>query len=148
MTLNPATRSPARTLGLAGLIPFVALTAALLSGIGPPTVVAHAQVAYAATIVSFIGALHWGLVMRDGSADGTVAWRTLGWGVLPSLLAWCALMLPAGQGLLLLAVVVPACLWMDVLLARALSLEAWFVRLRMLLSAVVTLCLLLSARAV
>ena len=44
--------------------------------------VALAQLAYAATIVSFIGALHWGLAMRDATLDRAALWQALGWGVL------------------------------------------------------------------
>lgn len=147
MTLNVAARHPARLLGLAGLIPFVGLTVAIHALEAQRTSLAQAQLAYGATIVSFIGALHWGLAMRDAGLDATAQWRALGWGVMPSLFAWCALLLPLPIGLWLLAAVVPACWWMDVRLSRALSLEPWFMQLRTLLSAIVTVCLLLSALA-
>lgn len=145
MTLNVAARRPARVLGLAGLIPFVALTVALYAE-GPRDRIALAQLAYGATIVSFIGALHWGLAMRERKLDETAQWRALGWGVVPSLVAWCALLLPLPAGLWLLAALVPVCGWMDARLSRELSLESWFMRLRTLLSGAVTLCLVLSAR--
>lgn len=145
--LNHHARKPARILGLAGALPFVSLTVALHAGHLPKEWVAHAQIAYAATIVSFIGALHWGLAMRADALDERAQWRALGWGVMPSLIAWGALMLPARSGLYLLAGLVPLCGWMDLRLARALGLESWFVELRTVLTVVVTLCLALSAFA-
>lgn len=147
MTLNVAARHPARLLGLAGLIPFVGMTVAIHALDAQRASLVHAQLAYGATIVSFIGALHWGLAMRDAALDATAQWRALGWGVMPSLVAWCALLLPLPTGLWVLAALVPACWWMDALLSRALSLEPWFMQLRTLLSAIVTICLLLSALA-
>lgn len=76
--LNPLARAPARVLGLAGLIPFVGLTVAMYVDAAPRGWIALAQLAYAATIVSFIGALHWGLAMRDATLDRAALWQALG----------------------------------------------------------------------
>lgn len=73
--------------------------------------------------------------------------QTLGWGVLPSLLAWLALLVPLGTGFWLLCAAVPACWWMDARLARTLTLEPWYLQLRTLLSVIVTICLAASALA-
>lgn len=148
MTLNPQARRPARVLGLAGLIPFVGLTLALLAGFDAPRTLALSQLAYAATILSFVGALHWGLALAAPQLDEAAQWRALGWGVLPALIAWCALLVPLPTGLWLMAALVPACAWMDAQLARQLGLAPWYLRLRLLLSAVVAPCLALSALAV
>jgi hypothetical protein len=145
--LNPHARSPARALGLAGLIPFVGLTVAMHAGHWPQGLVALAQLAYGATIVSFIGALHWGLAMRDPTLNRSALWRALGWGVMPSLLAWLALLAPLETGLWMLCATVPACWWMDARLSGTLALERWYMQLRTLLSAVVTVCLGASALA-
>ena len=45
------------------------------------------QVTYAATVLAFLGAPHWGYAMAVGSV-GT--FRMI-WGVIPSLVAWSAL---------------------------------------------------------
>lgn len=67
---------------------------------------------YGACIASFLGALHWGrAVARDGLAAGYV------WSVLPSLLAWLALLLTVRGGLLL-AVLLVLCLGVDALAMR------------------------------
>lgn len=97
----PGLSSWARGLGYAGLMPFFAL--ALLSLFAGSTLVAwatDAMLAYGATILSFIGALHWtrGLQAQDA---GTAA-RLLSVSVTPALLGWIALLLPAHAGLALL----------------------------------------------
>ena len=76
----------ARLLGFGGLIPFVGL--ALASWIAPPAYqpeLVRSLVAYAATIASFVGALHWGAAMHRSDLNTTAA---LAWGVVPSLVAW------------------------------------------------------------
>ncbi len=47
----------------------------------------------------------------------------------------------------MLCATVPACWWMDARLSGALALERWYLQLRTLLSAVVTVCLGASALA-
>ena len=68
MTADPAGPSLwARRLGFGGLIPFVGLAAALwLAPAGGWPLAAMALLGYGATISSFLGAIHWGLSMRDG----------------------------------------------------------------------------------
>lgn len=89
-------------LGYAGVLPFVACVVgiALLDG-ASRDFAARALLAYGAVILSFLGAVHWGFVLR---APGGRAVARLVAGVLPSLVAWAALLLPTGRGLTLLAV--------------------------------------------
>jgi hypothetical protein len=57
----------ARCLGFGGLIPFVGLAATLwLVPSASQPLWAAALLGYGATICSFLGAIHWGLTMRDG----------------------------------------------------------------------------------
>jgi len=92
----------AAALGYAGLLPFAAaaLGTALLDG-AARDLAARALLAYGAVILSFLGAVHWGLMLRAGT---TAAARPLVVGVLPSLAAWCALLLEVRHGLVLLVV--------------------------------------------
>jgi hypothetical protein len=95
--------APARLLGPAGLIPFAALSIGIWAGIpgaGP------ALAAYGATILAFLGAVHWGLALAAPAAERGADWGRLGLGVVPSLLAWVALLLPLPAGLGLLAVAI------------------------------------------
>jgi len=95
------------------MIPFAALTpigAEALGGVeelkqvpGLECVLARSselQRTYAATIVSFLGAVHWGTALAQPPVGGSparfVSLRYL-WGVSPSLLAWGSLALPEGE---------------------------------------------------
>lgn len=81
-----------------------------------------ALLAYGATIVSFLGAIHWGLVMREASVPSQLS---LLWGVVPSLLAWVALLLQETQGLVAIALLLWACLAVDRVLYPRHRLRAW-----------------------
>jgi hypothetical protein len=83
-----------RTLGYAGLIPFVACAVAMLALPEPETrrLVERTVLGYGAVILSFLGGVHWGLVLR-GSPGRAPA--LLAVGVLPSLVGWVALLLPS-----------------------------------------------------
>lgn len=124
--MSEATAGPsawARRLGFGGLIPFVGLAAALW--LVPPVDRALAGMAllgYGATIVSFLGGIHWGLAMREGLAQPM---PSLLWGVVPSLLGWAALLLGQAPGLVLLAALLWACSGVDAALYPRYRLQAW-----------------------
>ena len=88
-------------LGYGGLLPF------LLPALIAPFDAAHGSVwleiqrAYGAIILSFVGALHWAFAMQPGIADDD-RHRHFIWSVVPALIGWLALILPAFTGLLLL----------------------------------------------
>jgi len=94
--------SGASALGYGGLVPFVAavLGIALLEG-EARAYAARALLAYGAVILSFLGAVHWGLLLTRSLPDVPVR---LFAGVLPSLAGWIALLLPERYGLALLVV--------------------------------------------
>jgi hypothetical protein len=138
--LEAALPPGAATLGHAGLLPFIAgvLGIALLDG-EPRAFAARALVAYGAVILSFLGAVHWGLVLARSTSSAA---RHLIVGVLPSLAGWVALLLPVRYGLALLVAAFGA-LWLyehRVLGTRLLP--AGYLRLRRSLTLVV--CSLLS----
>ena len=113
----------ARRLGFGGLIPFVGLAMALwLAPSGDRPFAAMALLAYGATIASFLGAIHWGLSMREGPSQSV---PSLLWGVLPGLLGWVALLLGPVPGLLLIAALLWACLAVDRVLYPRYRLQAW-----------------------
>lgn len=135
----------ARVLGLAGLLPFLAgaVALAVLDAPGLKAGAATALVAYAALIATFLGGIHWGLAMRGVQPVNL----RLGWGVSPSLLAWVALMLPAGVGLPGLAVLLVTCYAVDRTLYARAGLSGWL-GLRLQLTSVATLSCLVGAWAV
>jgi hypothetical protein len=110
-------------LGAGGLIPFAVLALALWwPASGQQGAISHALASYGATIASFLGAIHWGLAMRDRSGAGAGPYL---WGVTPSLLAWLALLLPPAEGLLGLAVLLGVCLLVDQRRYPHYQLQAW-----------------------
>ena len=144
MTATPRS-SPsvgAQALGYGGLLPFVGL--ALAVWVLPPAQqawAAFALLAYGATILSFRGAIHWGLAMRSPAGPGT---GLLVWGVLPSLLAWLALLLPVAAGLLLVAAGLVLCFAVDRRIYTPMGLHAWL-PMRLLLTLVALLCCIAAA---
>ncbi len=106
-------RSPSRIavgLGYLALVPFVAGAAAVW--LGSPTVrvlAAGALSAYAATVIAFIGAIHWGLAFSQAAPAPAL----FVWGVIPSLVAWAALLTRLPIGLGIHAVTLVACYLVD-----------------------------------
>jgi hypothetical protein len=113
----------ARRLGYAGLAPFAGLALAVWF-VDPAQRLsfAWALTAYGATIVSFVGALHWGLVMREPVQKHR---GSLGWGVLPSLFGWVALLLPGYFGLWALATALWICFAVDRKTYPSLGVGGW-----------------------
>ncbi len=128
-------------LGYAGLVPFVA-GAALIWLVLPEAhpYVTLALSAYAAVIVSFLGGIHWGLVMRQP----VPAAASLVWGVVPSLLAWLAVMMVPASGLVIQGLVLLGCYLADRRLYPAQGAAPWLV-LRFRLSTVAALCCFVGA---
>lgn len=78
-------------LGYAGLVPFVSGALGIWGiPIGWRPFVLDALLDYAAVILAFMGAIHWGLAMR-GEASDIKARLQLGLSVIPPLLGWAAL---------------------------------------------------------
>ena len=141
----------AYVLGLAGLLPF--LGAGMLSVRADPVAAARGLVAldaYAAVILSFLGAVHWGLALAEQPGGGTAyaAWplpgaqrARLALGVLPALIGWLALLLPAAlpywSGLLVLILGFAATTTIEARAARRGLMPRGYMRLRWLLTAVV-----------
>jgi len=121
----------ALVLGFGGLLPFAA--AALAFAMTAEARWLSLLVAYKTVITSFIGALHWGYAVAV-NATGTRAWRMYGWSVVPALLAWLSLLLPAAMAARLLAVTLLACLAVDCALARVVPGPPWLLPLRFVLS--------------
>lgn len=136
----------ARRLGFAGLAPFVGLALSVWL-VEPPQrhSLIWALTAYGATIVSFVGALHWGLAMREPARQN---WGSLGWGVVPSLLAWVALLLPGILGLWALVALLWVCFAVDSKTYPRLGVAGWL-PMRLQLTAVASgACVLAALRPV
>lgn len=134
-------------LGYGGLLPFVALALVPWLGAAWAERALQAQLAYGAVILSFVGALHWGLAMADNALDSAARSARYGWSVVPALLAWVALLLPGAAGLWLLAAGFVLHWGQDWRHARAAGVPAWYLPLRARLTGVATASVLLTALA-
>ena len=132
-------------LGYAGLIPFV-LLAALMWLVDTELLpfVAIALGGYAAAIVSFLGGVHWGIGFMKGQDAPPFHFI---WGVVPSLFAWVALMMPAYAALPLLGLVVVACYAVDSKIYPTAGLASWL-PMRLRLTVVATASCVLGAAAI
>lgn len=137
----------ARRLAYLGLLPFAggALFAWLLSR--PEDLEAHAQVmrglsVYAATVIAFLGALHWGAAMQRGETAAAPYLLA----VLPALFAAIAALMPAYAGLVLHGLLLLAVYGLDRLRYPGWGLQGWLtLRFRCTLGA--SLCCFLAAAA-
>jgi hypothetical protein len=143
--MTTPTHKTINQLSYAGLLPFVGL-AALMWVIQADLLhfVAVALTGYAAVIVSFLGGIHWGIGFLHASAASRFHFV---WGVVPSLLAWLALLMPAHAALPLLGLVLVACYAVDRKTYPAVGLSHWL-PLRLRLTLVATLCCGLGAAAI
>ena len=138
---QPLPTDTARLLGHLGLLPFVA-GAALVWVVNAE---AHpyatlALSSYAAVIVSFLGGIHWGLAFRLSAPPASL----FVWGVVPSLVAWLAVMMPAWAGLVVHGVMLVVCYLVDRRVYPAQGLAQWLT-LRFRLSTVAALSCFLGA---
>jgi hypothetical protein len=127
-------------LGWAGAIPFAALGFAASAGLALPFAPVPALAGYGTAILSFMGGAQWGLAMR-----GPAGLRGYVVSVLPALLAWIALLLPARPGLVLLAAGFAALLAYDLFTVRRGEAPPWYAPLRAQLTGAVVLILLATA---
>lgn len=138
---HPPASDTARLLGHAGLIPFVA--GALLTWVVNAEALPHVSRAlsvYAGLIVSFLGGIHWGLAFRLSAPPASL----LVWGVVPSLIAWLAVLMPADAGLVVHGVMLLVCYGVDRRVYPAQGIGPWLT-LRFRLSAVAAVSCFLGA---
>ena len=132
---------PALVLGAAGLVPFFAGAAGVWTLDQPYAGLALIlELQYAAIILSFLGAVHWGLAMAGPGGAGP-SWGRLGWSVTPALAGWIAIQFPPAAGLLLLAVAFAAAWAVDRRAVRNGFAPGWYAPLRKGLTIGVLLCL-------
>ncbi|MEO6746196.1 MAG: DUF3429 domain-containing protein [Caldimonas sp.] len=131
-------------LGYLALLPFVVGAAAVLITRGAAQDHAAAALsAYAATVVSFLGGIHWGFGFRTSEPPASLFL----WGVVPSLAAWAGLQLPMAAALALHAAVLSACFLVDCAVYPRQDAAGWL-PLRSRLTAIAVLSCLLGALGV
>ncbi|MCA1768832.1 MAG: DUF3429 domain-containing protein [Halomonas sp.] len=128
-------------LGLAGLIPFLALSSASwLAPVAWQVIAVPAFLYYSAVILSFLGGVQWGVAMSLESDDSRGFRSRLVLSMVPSLIAWPALLLhPVIGAWVLIAGFLLVRLHECGKMSREL-LPVWYQSLRNLLTVVVVTC--------
>lgn len=131
---------PALYLGFSGLIPFLAAPLFMAATQSFYPEVAYAQMVYGASIVSFLGGARWGFAIPEGS-PAQPDWMNLGNSVVPSLLAWVALLCRDNfaEGALVVIMGLGLSLHYDLILLP--GYPAWFKAMRTVLTLVATFSL-------
>ena len=146
-TRSDASRIPSAVawLGGLGILPFacIALATQITGGVLKANLL-FALTAYGAIILSFLGGIHWGLAIGGPPQTDNTLWRRLALGILPSLVAWAALLAPFSIGFLVLAAAFVAMLLVDIRASRMHEAPAWYPKLRWPLSCGAVAALLLG----
>ena len=129
----------ARAIGYSGLIPFIGLSAmSVLWRDIHHSAVLFSLLAYGATIISFLGAIHWGLAMREEQPDHIA----IIWGVIPSLVAWCSLIVDTYWGLAIQVITLWVCFFVDYKRYPQFGVSEWL-SMRLQLTVIAGVCLVL-----
>ena len=129
---------PARVLGLGGLLPF--LSGALMVWCPLERVSEFGILllgTYGAVILSFLGGVRWGRLLAEPSRETKrrERWLPFVLSILPSLVAWAALLLPPAAMFALLAIGLVLQYLIDRDATESGELPPWYGRLRLILSA-------------
>lgn len=129
-------------LGYGGLLPFLLLATVSMLDPAHGTFWRDALCAYGAVILSFVGALHWGLAMSLPNMTEQQRSRSFIWSVLPALLAWLALLVSSRLAAPILVFGFVAHFLMDQRLKSRAALPGWYIPLRLKLTSIASLSLL------
>lgn len=140
-----------KALGFGGALPFWAFSPAVAPSLPldllDASLITNAgllQVGYGATIISFLGGVHWGLAMTSITPVTMMGQRYL-WSVLPCLMAWPTVAMPIGQGAGIQAALLGLVYVVDAGWARRGSLPPWYMSLRLPLTVLAASGLALTA---
>ena len=141
---NDPHNNVAKVMGFGGLLPFVGCAALMYSDKPSIAVLAlFANAVYAAVILSFVGAVHWGLSMR---ADRSPYWYI--WSIVPALLSWLAIVILEIRFSILALIIGFTLSWSVDRQAHIRGLiPSWYMTLRDILTAGAILSLLATAFA-
>ncbi|XP_061099701.1 transmembrane protein 69 isoform X2 [Conger conger] len=131
---------PALYLGFSGLLPFVIPPLAMGATELYFPELAYAQIVYGASILSFLGGARWGFALPEGS-PAKPDWLNLANSVVPSLLAWVALLFRDNTTEAAIMVIMGLGISLHYDLALLPTYPSWFKALRAVLTVVATLSL-------
>jgi hypothetical protein len=143
MTANLSATLPRHValLGYGGLLPFLALSPASLFDPHHAALWSDALYAYGAIILSFIGALHWGMAMSLPTLGEDQRSGCFVWSVVPALIAWPATLFSPLLAAPWLVFGFIAHFVQDRRLAGRATLPDWYLPLRLRLTGVAVICL-------
>ncbi|KAL4434086.1 hypothetical protein ABPG75_000527 [Micractinium tetrahymenae] len=142
-------------LGFSGALPFWVFSPAIaqhlpLDLIVDPGMLANPgllQVGYGATILSFLGGVHWGLAMTNvgGELGYKMAEQRFLWSVLPCLMAWPTVAMPVPHAAGLQAALLTAVYFVDRSWAKRGLLPPWYMKMRLPLTVLAASGLVMTA---
>ncbi len=143
--MNTSSQTPTvvKILGYGGLIPFIGLALINFFKVIPTDIAQSGLLYYAAIILSFIAALHWGFAMFLQSLSESQRNIRYIWSVIPPLAVWFSILLDPASFALILITGYLANLWQDILLKKIVANEIppWYLPLRIQLTFVAVLCI-------
>ena len=146
MTENNSEMCPqlAKLIGFGGLIPFVGCAILMYAGNTEASIIAlFASAVYGSVILSFVGAVHWGLTMQE---DRSPYWYV--WSIIPAILGWLAIVLFDIKICLLALAIAFTLAWsVDRQAALRGLIPAWYMQMRHILTAGATISLIATAFA-
>ena len=135
-------------LGYGGLIPFLVFGGLSLTEPTHQIIYRSALLSYGAVILSFVGAIHWGLAMCMPQLTDSQRRSGYIWSVIPGVIAWFTVFLgPFISSLILILGFLLQCL-RDLVLNHQSHLPNWFLPLRLRLTLVACISLALGAYSV
>lgn len=145
LTRNALSRKTAWVLSLAGALPLLTLSLALLwlDSVNPLEAIAvDAMKTYGAVILSFLGGIRWGMALRNATSDDTHMRLIVS--VVPSLAGWFSLLLPIPYVFAVQALAFAAQGAWDSFAGQKGEVQLWFVKLRMTLTFIVASCMIMG----
>jgi len=132
-------------LGYAGTVPFIALALSIFAGVDPAafglTDLPRKLLVYGAVIISFIGAVHWGVALLANADKQNILFI---YSVVPALAAWLWIFFPDKVAIFGMAATVAAMYFLDRFILTGLVPDG-YLKMRLHLTIVVALCLTLAA---
>ena len=141
--ITDKTRNIIYYLSYGGLLPFVIALVGIYSAskeLSSYSMIAF--VSYGAVILSFIGAVHWGFLLKSDSIQRQGLLLSVS--VLPALIGWLALISPLPAALLMLCIAYPLLYFYEKFSELNNLLPAWYMLMRFRLTIVVTLSMFIG----
>ena len=129
----------AKILGYAGLIPFIILSIGSWIEIPYLHNIVYVLITYAAIILSFMGAIHWGMAMSKTDNKQN---KTFIISVIPALAAWFSLLIAEFFSLIILLMGFILLISYDLAVEKSQGFPGWYIPMRIRLTFIVLLSLI------